>query len=130
MDIKLNEMNEQENALFCFYNGHIPEANSSLNNLQREKIAALYELRGKAYLGKINQYGDERMALTADTVFMEYTGQMVHNFDADYAVPVADRELAEMIVQWNAGGISASSALISRIQNRINEIGGVNLMWS
>jgi hypothetical protein len=59
---------------------------------------------------------------------VEYTGQNICNFDADYIVPVKDAALAEMIVQWNAGGPEAGR--IDRIYNRIEELGGVYLIWS
>jgi hypothetical protein len=125
----MEELNNQETELYRFYRGHIPEANSELNDLQQEKIAAIYEKHGKAYIGKINHYDDERTALTADTVFVEYTGQKVYNFEADFVVPAADSGLAELIVQWNKG-FPTSLELISKITGQINRIGGANLMWS
>jgi hypothetical protein len=130
MSDKLSELNARENELYIQYRGHIPEANETLNNLQREKISALYERNGKAFIGKINHYGGERELLTADVVFVQFFGQQVYNFEADFIVPFADRELAEMIVRWNAGGLPASLELISKITNRIHEIGGVSLRWS
>jgi hypothetical protein len=130
MTENLTELIKRENALFQSCGGRIPEANSELNDLQRAKISAVRDRYGKAYIGCVNHYGDERVALTADTVFTEYNGQMVYNFGADYIVPVADRELAEMIVLWNGDGATKLPYLIKRITDRIETIGGHNLLWS
>lgn len=127
---KLTEIARRETGLFNLYGGHIPEANAELNDLQREKIAAIYEGNGNAYIGKINYYSTDREALTVDTVFTEYTGQKVFNFDADFIVPVADRDLAEMIVQWNSGNPPVSLTLINRICKRVTGLRGANLIWS
>ena len=133
MTNKLTELIKQEkkliNKLFCAY-GQIPEANDELNNMQRKIIAAVYEAYSKAYIGKINYYGKEREKLTADKVFAEYTGQTIYNFDADFVVPAADTELAEIIVLWNTQPTAVSGNLITKISDRIEEIGGFNLLWS
>ena len=130
MTNKITEITERENKLFNSYDGNIPEANENLNNLQREKIAAVYENNGKAYIGKINYYDTSRENSTENTVFIEYTGQKVYNFDADFVVPVADDKLAEMIVQWNSGVQSLKANLIKSIFKRVDNIGGLNLTWS
>jgi len=54
----------------------------------------------------------------------------VYNFAADYIIPTMDNELAEMIVEWNSSGLPKSLRLIERIKQRIDEIGGIHLMWS
>ena len=124
----INSLMEQENTLYRLWGGHIPEANTELNNLQREKINAVYAEHGKAYIGKINLYGAERESLSANSVFTEYTMQTIYNFGADFVVPIGDRELAEMIVQWN--GTSPSAGLVSQIHERVEELGGLNLRWA
>ena len=127
---RLSDIAGQENALIISHGGRIPEANSCMNDLQREKIVAIYEKYGKAYLGKVNHYDAERAALTEDSVYAEHTGEMVYNFDADFVVPTADNELAQLIVQWNNCGQSGSVKLINAITNRVVNLGGVNLHWS
>lgn len=130
MTTKITEITMRENELLRAYRGNIPEASDDWNNLQREKIAAVFEMSGKAYIGKVNLYGDEREVLSGDAVFVEYSGEIVYNFDADFIVPAADSVLAEMIVQWNTEGLPKTLNLIGKITNRIDEIGGINLMWS
>jgi len=59
-----------------------------------------------------------------------YISGEVYNFAADYIIPTMDNELAEMIVEWNSSGLPKSLRLIERITQRIDEIGGIHLMWS
>lgn len=128
----LSDLIQRENELFCSYGGHITEADERWNALQRSKIAAFYEINLNAYIGKINRYGAERDTLTIDTVFSEYTGQRVYNFDANFIVPTADHELAEMIVSWNSKNNAqpTNPNLVDKINKRIEEIGGLILLWS
>jgi len=126
---KITEITRRETELIRSYGGKVPEANNEFNNLQRDKIAAVYENNGIAFIGKINQNKSIREGLEVKHVFTEYTGQPVYNFDADFVVPIADNEIAEMIVQWNSG-VSASLRLIRKITRRIDEIGGAGLIWS
>jgi hypothetical protein len=130
MNENISEISKRENDLFRLHDGRIPEANEDLNDLQREKIAVIYANNGKAYIGKINYHGAERKALTMDTVFTEYTGQPVYNFEAAFIVPAADNKLAEMIMQWNTENQKPTVNLINRIFSRIEKIGGANLIWS
>jgi hypothetical protein len=62
-------------------------------------------------------------------LFTSYIGQTVYNFDADFVVPVEDRVLAKLIVKWNDGW-PLSLKLISRITERVDDLGGANLLWS
>ena len=128
---KINELTQRENNLLRRYYGRIPEANDEFNNLQRELIAAVYENGGKAYVGKITYYGSERGLLSENTVFTEYTGQMIYNFGADFVVPAADNDLAKMIVELNTGSDqSIRWRLLKRIYNKIESLGGKSLLWS
>jgi len=129
MNEKLKELNEKENALFSYWGGQIPEANGDLNDLQREKINAVYTEHGLAYIGKINFHGNGRESLTPENVFKAYNGEMVYNFDADFVIPSTDPKLAEMIVEWNSKNRTTLN-LIEKITERIIELGGLNLMWS
>jgi len=130
MSDKLRGIVERENALYKRWGGNIPEANAELNDLQREKINAFYSESGTVYIGKINFYDDERKALKAEKVFTLHNGGEVYNFAADYIIPVPDNNLAEMIVEWNSDGVPNSLKLIEKITQRIDEIGGIHLMWS
>jgi len=129
MTAKMQELIKRENEHFRSCGGYMLEADEKWNNIQREKIAAVYKINGKAYLGKINHHGENRKSLTVSDIFVEYTGQKVYNFDADFIVPTADNELAEMIIQWNAAKPPLSLKLIKKMQNIVEKIGGTSLKW-
>jgi hypothetical protein len=61
---------------------------------------------------------------------VEYTGQLVYNFEADFVVPAENAELAEMIVQWNSPELPLSLELIENITDMVYKIGGANLLWT
>jgi len=67
----------RENALFRAFHGRIPEACSEWNGLQRDKIAALFDLHGTAVIGQYNLYNDACSNLSPDNVFTKYDGEMV-----------------------------------------------------
>ena len=127
---KLDEINQRENKLIRSFYGRIPEANTELNDMQRDKINVVYENGGTVYIGKITYHGSDREELTADTVFSEYTGQLIYNFGADFVIPKPDDALAEMIVEWNFDSQTRVLRLFKKIYNRIESLGGANLLWS
>ena len=131
MTTEFAKVEQRETALIRSFGGlqHIKEANESLNDLQRKKIHAIYKDYGKAYIGKINFYDAARENLSTDSVYVEYTGQLVYNFEASFVVPEPDNALAELIVRWNTKG-QVSLLLIEQMTNRIHAIGGANLLWS
>lgn len=115
----MQEVQERENDLFRAYRGAIPEACNELNSLQYEKIDAVVRHYGKAFTGKINFYGDERSNLTADKIFAECGNETVCNFSADFVIPTEDKELVNMIVEWNTSGLPKPAELIEEIVNRV-----------
>jgi len=129
MTAELRNVFERENALFISWGGNIPEANSELNDLQREKINAIFTQNSTAYIGQINFNGKERENLSADNVFTEYRGEKVDNFGAAYVVPAMDNALAEMIIEWN-NKKPLRPNLADKIMKRIVKIGGAYLYWS
>jgi len=109
----------------------IPEADCTLNDLSRKQIDALKNEFGSAYLGCINYY-DEKTNQVANgemPIYTEYTGQMVYNFEYCFCVPCADSLLEKLIREWN-GKPSDVYNLIGKIINRIEELNGINLIWS
>lgn len=129
----LSELNSQENYLIRSVGGvlELPEAYDDLNNLQRDKIQAMKDEFGTAYIGSINYYGDERENLTPNNVYKEYIGQMVYNFDANFVVPVEDEVLANMVYEWNQPAETHTTKnLVGKIINRIEEVGGMYLIFT
>ena len=73
---------------------NLPEADSVLNDLNREKLKALKELHGHLYLGRINIHDTaQRLRVVEGTedVYEEMLDQPLYNFCCDFAVPVNSR---------------------------------------
>lgn len=109
------------------------EADEKYNDMNREIIEAFKNAHGRAYLGKINFYDDERrrVASKQQSVYVEYTGQLVYNFGCAFVVPEKDEALENLIFDWNTDKPSVSSCrgLIDAIMARIEELGGINFVW-
>jgi len=119
--MNLQTVIEKENVTFANFNGHLTEANNGWNSIQQEKIKAVLNDYGSAFLGKINRYNPD------DSKYTEYTGQNVYNFSCDFVVPNKDEELLFLIDEWNKGG---KGYVIDKIFDRIKVLGGVNLIWA
>lgn len=108
------------------------EADDTYNNLNREQLLALKMMHGRLWLGSINFYDDKRKKITAgeESVYEELTDQMVYNFGCDFAVPVPDEELEELIRAWN-GDESLPKRLVDveAMTGRVEKLGGINLIW-
>jgi hypothetical protein len=115
--------------------GALRETDSEYNDINRELISAFKDHHGKAYLGSINFYNAERTAVAngEKSVYEEYVGQMIYNFHCAFCVPAPDEELEEMIRRWNGAGDSSGVApyvvKAETIANKIEAVGGINLIW-
>ena len=127
--MNIQEIIDCENDLFRRYGGSIPEANDELNDLQQKKIEAVRAEHGTAFIGKINYYGDDCKNLSTNTILTEYTGQRVYTFGANFVVPSADADLADMILKWNSE-FPFDLKLVDRILDRVEYLGGLYLLWS
>jgi len=125
----LRAIEDRENALFQAYRGIIPEACDQLNDLQRDKIAAVFSFHSTAVIGKFNCDGDSRTNLSSDRIFTKYDGEIVYNFGADFVIPTEDDELATMIIEWNKR-LPKSLNLISKVRSKVESLGGACLIWS
>lgn len=127
----LNELKREEYEHVSNSGGWLGlhESDDTLNDLNRKQIAAFVQEHGAAWLGSVNFYGDqcERIKSGAQSVYTEYTGQMVYNFDCAFCVPSPDEELGNLIRRWNS---EYKAEAIDAIMNRIDEIGGINLIWT
>lgn len=111
----------------------IPEADCTLNDLNRKQIAAFKNEHDTAYLGNINYYDEKRKQITngETSVYNEYTGQTVYNFEYCFCVPTKDEVLENMIREWNSPNAGLSNyKLITQITNRIDSLGGISFIWS
>lgn len=112
--------------------GALRESDDVYNGLNRELIAALKLMHGAAFLGNVNFYGEdhELVALGQKSVYEEYTGQPVYNFHCSFCVPAADETLEDLIRAWNGNDTLPKKRIdVDAIVNRVEEIGGINLIW-
>lgn len=108
------------------------EADSINNDLNREEIKALKQIYGAAYLVDVNYFGKkkERVLAGEESVFDEVSDEPVYNFAGSFCVPQKDRELERLILAWNRDDrIPKRVTDIDKIQDRVDEIGGINLIW-
>ena len=108
---------------------NLQESDNYNNGLNRKQIDAFKNEFGTAYLGKINYYEQDKQQVIEGTfpLFTEYTGQLVYNFEYSFCIPCIDDKLADSIRRWNT---SVSMATIDEIMDRIEEIGGINFIWT
>ena len=112
---------------------NLPEADSVLNDLNREKLKALKELHGHLYLGRINIHDTaQRLRVVEGTedVYEEMLDQPLYNFCCDFAVPVKDKILSDLIRAWNARFTIPGMKDAQKITERVEQLGGVNLIWT
>ena len=112
---------------------NISEADEIYNDFNRELIEAMKKKIGKVFLGKINIYdaATRRDLLSGlRSACHEYQGELIRNNDCDFAVPVEDEKLDQMIRDWNDSDRSGKlSREAKSIIDRIEELGGVIFIW-
>ncbi|KFM93050.1 hypothetical protein [Paenibacillus macerans] len=127
---KLEELIKQQQDYVAKKGGfhEILEADTTYNDLNRKQIAAFKEQYGSAYLGSINYYDEQRKKILAGTesIFKEYTGQMVYNFGCAFCVPRRDMELEYLVRSFLE---SNDQKTIDRIFDRIERLGGLIITW-
>lgn len=108
------------------------EADEVYNDLNREKLKALKKMYGRLFLGNINYYDEKRQAIISGetSVYEELLDQPVYNFGCSFAVPTQDAELEEMIRAWNKdGSLPKKMKTVEAMTDRVEQLGGVNLIW-
>lgn len=111
----------------------VMESDSYLNDANRAMIKAYKKEHGSAFLGKTNFYNADRIAVANGTKspFEKYTGGRIYNFGCDYVIPVEDEELAAMIREYNTDESYPNAyKLVTKITNRIDQLGGEHTIWS
>ena len=82
-------------------------------------IQAMKDRYGKVYLGNIN-------ALKAEDAIVEYTGQPLYTGCCNFAVPVLDPELVDLVNTWRK---DQKYECIKKITERTGKISGENILW-
>ena len=120
---ELKNILEKENKYFN--RGFIPlEYDQELNDLQREKIKTFYKQHKKIWLGNINSYQDK-------PVLKEYKGEKIYNFEYDFVIPVFDKQLIDMITDYQNTkyDLKVIAEKIDQIFNRVKKLNGLTLYW-
>ena len=95
-------------------------------------MRALKMMHGRLFLGSINFHGDQRQKVVAgkEGIYEELLDQTVYNFVCDFAVPVPDKELGDLIRAWNGDErLPKRSMDVEAMTGRIEQLGGINLIW-
>lgn len=112
--------------------GELREADDTYNDLNRELIRAFKLRHGKAYMGDVNFYGDDRKLVVQGkkSVYTEVQDQEIYNFGCSFVVPVADPELRWMIQVWNSDDrLPKKPYDVKQITERVDKLGGIHLIW-
>ena len=122
---------KKETTDYFIKNDWMPtEFDKSINDISRQKIVAMKKEYGECWLGKYNLYDKEH---TQPYKMIEYTGQMVYNFEYAFILPKHDRTLEIMIDKRDKSPFISSKhdfLMIEEISNRIEKLNGVALIWS
>lgn len=116
----------EEQSLYFYRNGRPTEADFSINDLNRELVAAMKEEHGSAFLGRIH-----RTSSADISSLTEYTGQVIENFAYDFCVPADDAGLKMILESLSIDGKAPD--LLNRVDNlyrRISALGGHLLLWA
>jgi hypothetical protein len=111
------------------------ESDRTINDGNREQIASFKREHGAAWLGNINFYDEQRRRIASgmESVYEEYTRQMVYNFGCAFCVPVPDETLSNLIREWNTDykpGISNSVwNQIDAITNAVSASYRADALW-
>lgn len=128
---KLKELNKLTDQYLKMHwdNGGTSEFDKSINDISREKIKALKELKGKCYLYQINKFHP------SDPACVEYTGQKIYNFEYSLALPERNEEIIKIIDKRNTPSDEPYSGKrnmdeVNRIYDIAESIGEITLIWS
>ena len=119
---KLKELEQKENQIFvnAWQNGFFypTEFDQELNDIQREKIKVYKKKWGRAYGVRINEGKP-----------MEMIRGKAKNFSFDAIVPVRNKKLIELILEYRKADIKESYNLIDKIVSLVEKLGGDILHW-
>jgi hypothetical protein len=99
------------------------------NDEQREKIQRMFDQRGGCWLGIVNKYKADPPRSWLE---QWQPDRLVYNFEFCFAVPRFDQQLVELLQRrYDAPytGTKQDAVFIDAIFARIEELGGVHLVW-
>jgi hypothetical protein len=87
------------------------------------------EENGEAWLGKINLYDEDK----GKPILWKWDGSLVRNFSCAFVIPAYDANLERMIRERDESEYTGCRDDLRRIRDinrRIDNLGGVNLVWT
>lgn len=111
--------------------GSLPEADTDLNAANRRVVEAMQETHGEAWLGCINLYGEDRG--NPEKAMWRWDGSIIYTFGSAFVAPNYDEELVRLIMERDNGPYTTTKADAARIESifkRLDEVGGVHLVWT
>jgi hypothetical protein len=120
-ELTLDQLLDIQAEHFCdnFEAGKHEDAYS--NHVNRHVVWAMQRKHGSAFLGRICL-----PKKTFAVAIREWEGERITAFDADFAIPVMDWPLADLILEWNESG---DVSKLLEIHTMIDQLGGVLLHW-
>jgi hypothetical protein len=115
--------------------GCLPEADSAINNASRRVIEAMQEEHGEAWLGQINLSEGDRVKNGGkpEAAMWKWDGGLVYNFGCSFVLPRFDAELLRLILERDVApytGTREDSGRVTKILERVREVGGRTLAWT
>jgi hypothetical protein len=101
---------------------NIGEANTSYNDLQREKISILHQIHGKCYLVAFNSCKNGNLV-----ELVEYENQLVYNFEYDIVIPEKSTTIIDLLQKWRN---TSNTKYIDSLHDEVTKLGGLFLHWS
>ena len=101
-------------------------ARDANNERTRARLADYATEHSRVWIGKINIFPPARAELVA------YTGQLVHTFTSDFAVPKPDPTLLRLIIERAEAPYPSTTddgPRLDAIFARLAELGGLILTW-
>ena len=108
------------------------EADQTNNDYNRDLIRYFRMKHGQAFMGNVNYYDEKREQIVKGegSIYTEYTGQQVYNFEYSFVVPCQDVELENLIRRWNGDErLPKNPVDVAAITDRVTKLGGIHLIW-
>lgn len=127
--IKLAAVQRAERRLIESIGGYreLSEFDARLNTINRVKIRAYRRKHGQAWLGNINSHPQTPPNYT------KYEKGLVRNFEFVFIIPFPDQQLYNLIEVRNRAtytGTKQDAQLLDPVFDRIDQIGGIHLVWA
>jgi hypothetical protein len=117
---------KKEGEYFKMHGG-LTEFDMSINQIQRDKIAAYWKLHPNAHVGLVNRHDRTK------NFMQKYNGEKVYNFQWEFIIPQHDTELLKLLLAREQAPYTGTKEDIERLKPiwaRIEQLGGLYLVWA